>query len=345
MIARNIQEKESDNSEEKRLTNEALSAAIIAELESEISDDSNEIDYELLEEKFKVLEAEESSKIYVEGEEAVDEGKIVEMKDEIPIEEKSIGDEIIDSSLSGNPADLFIEASHSLKNAGQHRSYTLSVHFTPSLRVEDKSPIPWQRCRLNVEWPLPRTVFVDVWALRRLSGFTVDNYSSHVLSPSGISAGFPLWSVKPRHPDLEVGSYDSKAKPFILIAEIPFKRDKDLMQIQIADGKLYNPNSPWSLDLHVPDLVVRYQAASRGSLFQGQRSKISYLPAPNLSFKCQSSERDSDPESIHVEWHLNHLRPLKISIPVGSANSNVPHFTMASILISSLFLLISLYKF
>lgn len=335
LIARNLNEK----TETDEHSNEALSRAILSELAADLNEADNEIDYELLEEKFKVFENSDNFNFSQEVEETTSE------KEQQQVEVK-----IVESSgcLIEPQADLTIEATHKLKNNGQHRPYTLSLHFNPRPRAEKESPIPWTHCKLNLEWPLPKNVFVDVWSLRRLAPFTIDHYPSHVLNPSSIVAGLPFWSVKPRHPDLEVGVYDPKARPFILTAQVPFRIDQESLESpRIEGGKLVHADAPWNLDLHVPDLVVRYQPAVRGSLFQNHPNRIAYLPAPNLHFQCSrpGEDQQSGLQDLHVDWQLNRLRPLQISLPVGSATPVVGHVTMASILFSSLFLLITLYKF
>ena len=319
---------ETPKSDNEIVTNEALNSAILAELSAET--EANEIDYELLEEKLKLLDYEDN---FVEIE--------AEKKEIVEVFETQSSQSNDVASVS----DLTIEVTHNIRNKGQHRPYTISMHFMPRPRGEKESPIPWTNCKLNVEWPLPRNVLVDVWALRRLTPFTVDHYPSHVLNPSNIVAGLPVWSVKPKHPDLEVGAYDRKARPFILTAEVPFRLDRDTPVARIENGKLVHADAPWNLDLHVPDVFVRYQAAVRGSLFQKHPNKAAYLPAPSLHFNCVRTEEAGGPESIHVDWQLNRMRPLQISLPVGSATPLVSQVTITSVLISSLFLFITLLKF
>lgn len=335
LIVRNLQEKEENNEgEQEFISNEQLSAAILSELSADIEEEnSNEIDFELLEEKFKVLEAEELGKV------ESGEGNLVEVD-----ESESVS---FTSKAAESQADLLIEATHNLRNSGQHRPYTLSLHFMPRPRGESETPIPWRHCKLQLEWPLPRSVFVDVWALRRLTPFTVDYYSSHVLNPSSVVAGMPSWSVKPRHPDLEVGAYDAKARPFVLTAQVPFRIDKDSSTPRVENGKLVHVDAPWNLDLHVPDLVMRYQAAARGGLFEKHASRITYIPAPNLHLKCVRVEDElhSGLDNLQIEWQLNRLRPLQLSLPIGSATPIVSHVTAASVIFSSLFLLVILLKF
>ncbi len=317
LIIKNLQL--SENSEENSV-NEALNSTILAELASkEETEESNEVDFEQLEEQFKALEAEESLKEEQENENQ---------------SENNDSDQNSFADLTGNEplADLSIEASHKLGNAGQHRPYTLSLHFTP--RPRGDNPIPWNECQLNMEWPLPKNVLVDVWSLRRLTPFTVENDPGHFLNPSSVSAGLPSWSVKPRHPDLEVGSYDAKARPFILTAQVPFSAEGGS---RIENGKLVQIEAPWNLDLHVPDLFVRYQPAVEGNLFQKHPNRVAYIPAPNLHFSC--------PGEVQIDWQLGRLRPLKISLPVGSATPFVSHVTVASVIFSSIFLLMTLMKF
>lgn len=335
LIVRNLNER--TDSDLEKTSNEALSNAILEELASDSvqNDIENEIDYELLEEKFKIFENSDNFVI------------------EEPFEDEKEGEvevKIVESTgcLIEPQADLTIEATHNLRNSGQHRPYTLSLHFTPRPRGEKEAPIPWTHCKLNMEWPLPKNVFVDVWALRRLTPFTIDHSPAHVLNPSSIVSGLPLWSVKPRHPDLEVGAYDPKARPFILTADVPFRLDRESSESpRIEGGKLVHADAPWNLDLHVPDLAVRYQSAARGHLFQQHPNRVFYLPAPNLHFKCvrPGDEKDGGLHDLHVDWQLNRLRPIQISLPIGSATPVVAHVTMASIFFSSLFLLITLFKF
>ena len=295
------------------------------------------VDFELLEENnFKIFENEDNF--------------IIEKNNvEEEVEEVKVGEDAgnFKAVLEEPQADLTIEANQNLKNSGQHRPYTLSLNFIPRPRGEKEDPIPWKSCKLQVEWPLPRNVFIDVWSLRRLAPFTIDQYPSHVLNPSNVIAGLPQWSVKPRHPDLEVGMYDPKARPFILTAQVPFRFDRDSESSRIEGGKLFHADAPWNLDLHVPDLVIRYQSAVPGTLFQKHPNKVSYLPAPNLNFKCVRPEDDQGVviNDLHVDWQLNRLRPLQISLPIGSATPLVGHLTMASVFFSSLFLLTTLFKF
>ena len=329
-IIRNLEETGPKEAGNANLTNEALSSEILSELSVEI--EANEADYEILEEKLKILESAEPEN-YEE----------MEKKEIVEVYESQSGASFI-SSFTSPQTDLTIEATHNLRSSGQHRPYTLSLHFTPRPRGDKEPPIPWTGCKLNVEWPLPRNVFVDVWALRRLAPFTIDHYPSHTLNPSNIVAGLPLWSVKPKHPDIEVGAYDRKARPFVLTAQVPFRLDRESETPRIENGKLVHADAPWNLDLHVPDLVVRYQTAVRGSLFQKHPNKVAYLPAPNLHFNCLRPEESSGPDSMHVEWQLNRLKPLQISLPVGSATPLVSHVTISSVLFSSLFLFIALLK-
>lgn len=332
LIVRNLQGDNLNYGGEEN-SNEFLSQAILEELAADVVvvPKENEIDYELLEESLKLIDSVEDD--YGESEDmklTAGEASKVEVK---IVESTNL------SGINEGQSDLTIEATHNIKNAGQHRPYTLSLHFMPRPR---EKPIPWTQCKLQVEWPLPKNVFVDVWSLRRLAPFTIDHYPSHVLNPSSIVAGIPSWSVKPRHPDLEAGSYGAKARPFILAADVPFRYDRESEGSRIEGGKLVHVNAPWNLDLHVPDLMIRYQPAVKGSLFQKHARKAAFLPAPKLHFKCQSHEPEED---FHVEWQLNRLRPLQISLPVGSATATVSHATMASVLFSSLFLLTVLFKF
>lgn len=306
---------------------------IYTELRTETLDDLNlneyEADYELLEGKFELLEEKEK-----ENEEEFEglgsnplEREINKAKAEAESESFLNREIEIEESV-----DLVIEATHNLKNSGQHRPYTLSVHFSP------RSKIPWNQCKLMIEWPLPRNVFIDVWALRRLSPFTVE----HLSDQNGVYALFPFWSVKPRHPDLEVGAYDQRARPFILIAEIPFKEQDQSPTIRL--GKLLDSSAPWNLNVHVPDLVVRYQKAQVGGLFEQHRNKKTFLPAPELAFRCHMSDSQSD-DDFKIDWNTHKLRPLAVSIPIGSANPLVAHITLGSVIFCSLALIVSLIKF
>ena len=331
LIVKNLEISEKENKSssdgEGNLSNEALSSAILAELAA-VEEESNEIDFELLEEQFKVIEAEESVKEEPTEINSVEEG-------DIPTTESLHSTENTAKNGASN-ADISIEVSHKLSNAGQHRPYILSLHFTP--RPRGDKPIPWNECKLNFEWPLPKNVLIDVWSLRRLTPFTIESDSGHLMNPSSVSAGYPSWSVKPRHPDLEVGAYDPKARPFVLTAQIPFKTTASSGDLsRIENGKLVQIDAPWNLDLHVPDLFVRYQTAQRGNLFQKHANKVSYIPAPNLHFSC--------PEELQIDWQMDRLRPLKISLPVGSATPIVAHVTVASVLFSSIFLLVTILKF
>ena len=233
-------------------------------------------------------------------------------------------------------SDLTIEATHKLINSGQHRPYTLSLHFTPRPRGEKETNIPWNQCKLKVEWPLPGSVLIDVWSLKRLTPFTM----GQSLSQSNVKAGLPTWTVKPRQPDLEVGAYESKAKPFILTAEIPFRID-GREDSRLENGRLIHLNADWNLNLNIPDLVIRYQSAQIGSVFKIHPNKVAYLPAPNVKFNCFHSNE----EEMHVDWQINRLRPLQISLPIGSATPLVSHVTFASVILSSLFLMFTLWKF
>ena len=336
LIVRNLQtDHENENS-----STEAMNSTILAELETTVDEESNEVDFELLEKQFIAIEALETAKDAEEYSEPVNGEPIIE---EITFNDEPVI-EVVDSEpveetvhVASEPsADLSIEVSHRLSNSGQHRPYTLSLHFTPRPRGGNV-PIPWNECKLNLEWPLPKNVLIDVWSLRRLTPFTVENDSGHVLNPSSVSAGLPFWSVKPRHPDIEVGAYDPKARPFILTAQVPFKVENDAKSSRIENGKLVQIEAPWNLDLHVPDLFVRYQTAQPGHLFQKHSSKVSYIPTPNLQFTC--------PEELQIDWQMNRLRPLRISLPVGSATPIVSHVTVASVLFSSIFLLLTLFKF
>lgn len=337
LIIKNL--KENNSKDFEKYSNELISQEILTELAADSYNENfneNEIDYELLEEKFKLLENLDKNEF------------IEEMKGEEEIEISEV--KIVESKTINNfiesQADLLIEATHNLKNSGQHRPYTLSLHFTPRPRGEKELPIPWTHCKLHVEWPLPKNVFIDVWSLKRLTSFTIDHYPSHVLNPSNIIAGTPGWSVKPRHPDLEVGSYDPKARPFILTADIPFRHDRASDSSRIEGGKLFHTDAPWNLDLHVPDLVIRYQQPKRGTLFQKHPNRVAFLPAPNLQFKCvRPDEQDSAPTDLHVDWQLNRLRPLQVTLPIGSATPVIGHVTIASVFLSSLFLLVTLFKF
>ena len=327
LIVRNLQsdyENENENS-----STEAMNSTILAELETTVDEESNEVDFELLEKQFIEIEAQETANDAEDYSEPFNGEPVIDDIESGPVEETVH----VASELS---ADLSIEVSHKLSNSGQHRPYTLSLHFTPRPRGGN-APIPWNECKLNLEWPLPKNVLIDVWSLRRLTPFTVENDSGHVLNPSSVSAGLPFWSVKPRHPDIEVGAYDPKARPFILTAQVPFKVENDAKSSRIENGKLVQIEAPWNLDLHVPDLFVRYQTAQPGHLFQKHSSKVSYIPTPNLQFTC--------PEELQIDWQMNRLRPLKISLPVGSATPIVSHVTVASVLFSSIFLLLTLFKF
>jgi hypothetical protein len=332
LIIRNL---ETDIKKEN-LKGEVMNSTILEELAMGGADEeSNEVDFESLESQFVALEAEEMAKEAAEeSRESEQVSRESEQVSREPIDNK---DEPIasDAEISNSEplADLTIEVSHKLSNSGQHRPYTLSIHFTP--RPRGDGPIPWSECKLNLEWPLPKNVLVDVWSLRRLSPFTVENDSGHVLNPSSVSADLPFWSVKPRHPDIEVGAYDPKARPFILTAQVPFKVDGEGSRIE--NGKLVQIDAPWNLDLHVPDLLVRYQAARPGHLFQKHSSKSFYIPTPNLQLTC--------PEELQIDWQMSRLRPLKISLPIGSATPIVSHVTVVSVLLSSIFLLVTLFKF
>lgn len=321
--------------EQNGQSNEQPSSSILAELsaerESAEGDDSNEIDFELLEEKFKLLEAEQNQKIEETFE---DSEKNNTEQDE---KESEIGSFTASKASNEPQADLTIEASHSLKNSGQHRQYSLSLNIIPRPRGEFEKVIPWDTCKLHLEWPLPRSVFVDVWALRRLAPFTIDQKSWHVLNPSSVTAKIPSWSVKPRHPNLEVGVYDVKARPFVLTAQVSFEIASS--GPKVVNGKLIHVDAPWNLDLHVPDVMVRYQSAVIGGLFEKHEKKVTYLPAPNLHLKCEENN------NFEIDWQLNRLRPLQVSLPVGSATPIVSHVTAISVIFSSIFLLVTLFKF
>lgn len=332
LIVRNLQsyyENETKNeTEAENLLTQVMNSTILAELAATADEESNEIDFELLEKQFLAIEAEEAANEPLEGESVIDSAESDPIEETVHV--------VSEPEPEPEPlTDLSIEVSHKLSNSGQHRPYTLSLHFSP--RPRGDGPIPWNDCKLNVKWPLPKSVLIDVWSLRRLTAFTVENESGHVLNPSSVSAGPPFWSVKPRHPDIEVGAYDPKARPFILTAQVPFKAEADGKISRIENGKLVQIDAPWNLDLHVPDLFVRYQTAQLGGLFQKHSSKVSYIPAPNLQFIC--------PEDVRLDWQISRLRPLKISLPVGSATGIVSHVTVASVLFCSIFLLLTLFKF
>lgn len=334
-------EKEKENFEIK-----AMNSTCLAELAMTVDQEANEVDFELLEKQFAELEAEETAKeaAYIEGEMVSSEP----ISSSEPFADGTVTNESLSEPASpvnipiSEPlADLSIEVSQKLSNSGQHRPYTLSLHFTP--RPRGDRVIPWNDCKLNLEWPLPKNVLIDVWSLRRLAPFTIENDSGHVLNPSSVSAGLPFWSVKPRHPDIEVGAYDPKARPFILTAQVPFKVQG--VASRIENGKLVQIDAPWNLDLHVPDLFVRYQPAQKGHLFQKHSSKSFYIPTPNLHFTCPESTAAAEAEALQIDWQMGRLRPLKISLPVGSATPIVSHVTVASVIFSSIFLLVTLFKF
>ena len=319
------------NNENEKLTINADKISFSELVEG--NENSNEIDFELLEEKFKLLE---ESEIIVDSNDEKESEIVDSNEDEIICEDENSKSttNLKDSSLQDS-SGLSIKATHKLLNSGQHRSYILSLNFNP----RSSSSIPWSNCKLKLQWPLPRNVLVDVWALRRLGPFTIKQFPGGALNPGGVKVNFPVWSVKPRHPDLEIGAYDPKARPFILTAEISFTKNSYGGQIEINDGKLVNSNAPWNMNLHVPDVFIRYQTPVPGSLFQKHPNKISYLPTPQLQFIC-----DDDVETLHVDWQLNQLRPLQISLPIGSANPLVAHVTSASVVLCSLLLLFTFLK-
>jgi hypothetical protein len=296
-----------------------------------LSEDANEVDFELLEatlqaaneigaqqhevaEQLAQLSNEEDSKQSTR--QSQEETKQSTRQSQVEKEEEI---SVLNDSHTEPSADLSIEARHELSGLGQHRRYKLSLRLQPRARGDFESPIDWSTCKLNVEWPLPRNVLVDVWALRRLTPFTL-SVDEELNALASITAALPQWSVKPRQPDLEVGAYDPKARPFIVSAQVAFKTVKSV------DSK-----TPWSFELIIPDLFVRYQSAQSGGLAD---SKVFYLPPPNMKFDCGQ-----------VDWHLDLLRPLQVSLPVASANNFIPHATMASVLLSSVSLLACLWKF
>lgn len=314
LLTRNLDENDfgADPADNARLT-----AQILAEL-----DEPNVADYRTLETMIEehLTEAQPNALL----------------KEEIKINESSLTSENI---LIKPSPDLTIEASHLLRNGGQHRAYTLSLHFSPRPRLEGEPVVPWQQCRLKMEWPLPKNVFVDVWRLRRFAGPSIQTAST-------IVPNAPVWSVRPRHPDIEVGSYAPEAKPFLLTAEVSFSELGPSPLVR--DGRLLDSDSPWQLNLHVPDLVVRYQkAANVGDLWAQLHSPPIYLPTPKLHFNC-ARERRGDRESVadlNVEWRLHRLRPMEISLPIGSASPVIAQITIGSIVTSSLLLLSLLFKF
>ena len=112
LIIRNLDEKPATDNE--TVTNEALNSAILAELSAET--EANEIDYELLEEKLKLLDCEDN---FVDIE--------AEKKETVEVFETQSSQSNDVASVS----DLTIEVTHNIRNKGQHRPYTLSMHFMP----------------------------------------------------------------------------------------------------------------------------------------------------------------------------------------------------------------------
>jgi hypothetical protein len=329
-LARNLNETDfiSDPADNARLT-----AQIMAEVEADEDEESDNVaDY-------RTLEALIEEQLTAEpgGPEAV----------KVPVKETSFTSQ--DVPVQKSSPDLVIEAIHHLRNSGgQHRSYALSLHFSPRPRLEAERAIPWTKCHLRVEWPLPRSVFVDVWALRRSAGKSGDDVSplQQQQQKSTIVATSPLWQVKPRHPDIEAGAFDlSRAKPFLLTADLSF-RELGVSPL-VRDGRLLDADAPWDMELSVPDLVVRYQAAQAAShlLAQVQSAPI-YLPAPALRFTCARGPQEeiSVVRELELEWRLHRLRPIEISLPVGAATPFVGQFTFGMISASSLLLISLLLK-
>ena len=323
-LAKNLKESDflSDPADNANLT-----AQIMAELE-----EPNVADYRMLE---ALIEEQLEDASLATDSAAVAAAEVV--VEQVKVKESSVTSE--DVPVQKSSPDLVIEATHLLLNSGQHRSYALSVHFSPRPRLEAERSIPWTRCNLRMEWPLPRNVFVDVWTLRRLSG------KSHLPgSGSTIVASPPVWQVKPRHPDIEAGAYDqSRAKPFLLTADVSFTELGPSPLVK--DGRLLDADAPWNLELLVPDLVVRYQAAQVVDSFLAQlQSPQFYLPAPSLHFSCgrldERSVRDLD-----VQWRLHRLRPIEVSLPVGSASPMVGQVTIGTVCTAAVLLISLLLKY
>ncbi len=317
-LARNLNETDflSDPADNSRLT-----AQIMAELE-----EPNVADYSTLE---ALIEEQ-----LVEEVEQFDQ----EVIEEVAVKETSLTSE--DVPVEKSAPDLVIEAIHNLRNSGgQHRSYALSLHFSPRPRLEAERSIPWTRCSLRMEWPLPRNVFVDVWTLRRLAAKS----EGSLVQKSTIVANSPLWQVKPRHPDIEAGAYDqTRAKPFLLTAEVSFRELGPSPLVK--DGRLLDEDAPWDLELVVPDLVVRYQAAQDvGNFLAKLNSPSIYLPTPSLHFTCGRGDEGSV-RALDVEWRLHRLRPIELSLPIGSASPLIGQFTMATLSTASLLLITLLLR-
>lgn len=315
------------------LSNARLAQAIFAEIAE--TEETHVADFEqlegllegLLEEQLRPTEATAQSSVRMD-------------ESEVTVED------VVAGGVPPRPADITIEATHNLQNAGQHRPYTLSLHFSPRPRLEDEQPIPWTACVLRVEWPLPRGVFVDVWSLRRLAPFTIATHPSVLeaagaVTPSTINAMLPVWSARPRHPDLEAPAYGDCARPFVLTAEVSFAEAG--ASPMVRDGRLLDADAPWNLDIRIPDLVVRYQQPVAGRLWDRVVSKPVYIPAPQLHFQCMRPD-DSAVSSLRVAFHTHRLRPLVVSLPVGAATLLVGAMTMLSVAISSLLVLVVLLR-
>lgn len=351
-LARNLNEADfiSDPTDNARLTEQ-----ILAEVE-----EPNVADYRVLEDRIEeqLQPAEEVAAVEDEEEEKVSEKDKDTASSSSPSDSPTNGKEenISDSTSSESAAelkaqpekeahqpDLVIEASHLLKNSGQHRAYSLSLHFNPRSRLEAEHAVPWTRCNLRMEWPLPRNVFVDVWSLRRQSAKSSASRRAVEDSASTIVPSQPVWQVKPRHPDIEAGAYDqTRAKPFLLIADVAFSELGPSPFVK--DGRLLDVDAPWRMDLQVPDLVVRYQAAQdSGANFLAQlTSPRFYLPPPSLQFTCD--QESSHAGDVNVQWRLDHLRPLELSLPVGAASPVVGQFTIGTITTAALLLITLLLK-